>query len=149
MNYKEATYKEKQAFEATLTTSQRGKIRKMEKEFKEQIQPINWASHAREEEVRKEAWATLKISERMEALDKTHEPRLKVLREGLETIQTEINQILEEKAEERSKIHQEPYTLAYEDPQIKAMDAIYIKMKEAQEAKIQKLVESFQKKVNA
>lgn len=148
MNYKELTYKEKEAYFSTLKPSQKAKFRKMEKEFKEQINPINWASHARQEEVRKEAWATLKITERMEEVEKANEPRLQVLREGLKTIQDEINQILEERAEARSKIHQEPYVLAYEDPEVKAMNAIWHKMKEAQEIKFQKLIDSFEEKVN-
>ena len=149
MNYKEATYKEKQAYEATLKPSQRAKIRKMEKEFKEQINPVNWASHARQEQVRKEAWAALNITERMEALDKAVEPRLQELRNQMKALEIELNKILEEKAEERSKIHQEPYTVAYEDPQVKAMGAIYRQMKEAQEIKLQKLIDSFEVKVDA
>lgn len=149
MNYKELSYKEKEAFFATLKPSQKAKLRKMQKEFKEQLSPINFASHARQEQVRKEAWATLKTTERMEALDKAVEPRLQVLREGLKTIQTEINEILDEKAEARSKIHQEPYTLAYEDPEVKAMGAIYRQMLEAQEIKLQKLIDSFEVKVDA
>ena len=148
MNYKELTYKEKMAFEATLKPSQKAKIRKMKKETEEQIQPINWASHAREQEVRKDAWIALNCGERMEALEKAKEPRLRVLREGLETIQKEINEILEEKAEQRSKIQQEPYDVAYEDPEVKAMQAILRKMREAQEVKIQNLVDSFQEKVS-
>ena len=149
MNYKEASYKEKEAFFATLKPSQKAKLRKMQKDFKEQLSPINIANHARQEEVRKEAWANLKTTERMEALEKSYEPRLKVLREGLQTIQTEINEILEEKSEARSKIHQEPYALAYEDPEVKAMRAIYAQMLEAQETKLQKLIDSFEVKVDA
>ena len=85
----------------------------------------------------------------MTALEESYEPRLKVLREGLQTIQTEINEILEEKSEARSKIHQEPYTLAYEDPEVKAMRAIYAQMLEAQEIKLQKLIDSFEVKADA
>jgi len=149
MNYKEASYKEKEAFFATLKPSQKAKFRKMQKDFKEQLSPINNASHARQEQVRKEAWATLKTTERMTAVEESYEPRLKALRESLQAIQTEISEILDEKAEVRSKIHQEPYTLAYEDAEVKAMRAIYSQMLEAQEIKFQKLIDSFEVKVDA
>ena len=149
MNYKELTYKEKEAYFSTLKPSQKAKFRKMQKDFKEQLNPINFANHARQEQVRKEAWKALNITERMTAVEESYEPRLKVLREGLQTIQTEINEILDEKAEARSKIHQEPYTLAYEDAQVKAMSAIYRQMLEAQEIKFQKLIDSFEVKADA
>ena len=148
MNYKEATYKEKQAFEATLKTSQRAKIRKMEKEFKEQIQPMMWARSAREQEVRKEAWTSLNCGERIKAVEEAHAPKIQGLRDQFKALQEELTKAQEELAEERSKIQTEPYTLAGCDPEVKAIQTIWRKMKEAQEVKIQNLVDSFQEKVS-
>lgn len=147
MNYKEATYTEKQAFEKTLTISQRAKLRRMEKEHKEQIQPINWARCAREEEVRREAYVTLKIAERVKELEETSAPRIYELREQLKAIEKELLQLLQEQGEAKSKIQTEPYRVASDDPQVKAMVSIWRKTKEAQEAKIQELVDSFKGKV--
>ena len=143
MQYTEMTYKEKREFEATLTTAQRGKIRKMEKEFTEQTQPVRWASNARLEEVRKEAWATLKLTERVKELEDTHAPQIHELREKIQKLQEELSTIQETVSETRSKIQAEAYSMAYDDAQVKAMDAIERKMKEQQHKKLQALIEGF------
>ena len=147
MNYEEATYTEKRAFEKTLTTSQRAKLRRMEREHKEQIQPINWASHAREEEVRREAFVTLKIAERVKELEEATAPKINSLNEQIQELAKQLDEAREELYKERSKIHTEPYQVAIDDPQVKAMVSIWRKTKEAQEAKIQELVDSFKGKV--
>lgn len=143
MQYTEMTYKEKREFEATLTTAQRGKIRKMEKEFTEQTQPVRWASNARLEEVRKEAWGTLKITERVKELEASHAPQIFELHEQIKKLQEELSTIQETVSETRSKIQAEAYSAAYDDAQVKAMDAIEKKMKEQQHKKLQALVEGF------
>ena len=143
MQYTEMTYKEKREFEATLTTAQRGKIRKMEKEFTEQVQPVRWASNARLEEVRKEAWKTLKIAERVKELEDAHAPQIFELREKIQKLQEELSTIQEKVSETRSKIQAESYSASYADPQVKAMDAIEKKMKEQQHKKLQSLIEGF------
>jgi len=148
MNYKELTYKEKQAFEATLKPSQKAKIRKMKKETEEQIQPINWARSAREQEVRKEAWISLQCGERIAALENAHAPKLQALGNQLAAIQEELSKAREELQEERSKIQSEPYQAIDLDPEVKAMQAILRKMREAQEVKMQNLVDSFKEKVS-
>ena len=148
MNYKEMNYKEKQAFKASLKTSQRTKLNKMEKEAQEQIQPMMWARGTRQEEVRKEAWRTLNCGERIKALEEAHAPKIQGLRDQFKALQEELSKAQEELAEERSKIQGEPYILAYSDPQVKAIETIWGKIKETQEAKIQKLVESFQEKAS-
>jgi dGTP triphosphohydrolase len=136
MQYTEMTYKEKREFEATLTTAQRGKIRKMEKEFTEQTQPIRWASNARLEEVRK-------IAERVKDLEDAHAPQIFELREKIQKLQEELSTIQEKVSETRSKIQAESYSASYADPQVKAMDAIEKKMKEQQHKKLQSLIEGF------
>jgi uncharacterized protein (UPF0335 family) len=143
MDYTEMTYKEKREFEATLTTAQRGKIRKMEKEFTEQTQPVRWASNARLEEVRKEAWATLKLTERVKELEEAHAPQIFELHEKIQKLQKELSTIQETVSETRSKIQAEAYSAAYDDPQVKAMDAIGQKMKEQQRKKLQALIQGF------
>lgn len=143
MEYTEMTYKEKREFEATLTTAQRGKIRKMEKEFTEQTQPVRWASNARLEEVRKEAWGTLKITERVKELEDAHAPQIHELRTQIQKLQEELSTIQETVSETRSKIQAEAYSAAYDDAQVKAMDAIEKKMKEQQHKKLQALIEGF------
>jgi hypothetical protein len=148
MQYKDMNYTQKQEFEKSLTIGQRAKMRRLEKEFKAQIQPINWASHAREEEVRKEAWKTLKIGERIEALEEAREPRINSLRNQISALQEELDKEREEWAEERSKIQSEPWQVAGNDPEVKAMNAIWRKTKEVQEIKFQQLVDSFAEKVS-
>jgi hypothetical protein len=143
MLYQEMNYNQKREFEATLTTAQRGKIRKMEKEFTEQIRPINWAQNARLEEVRKEAWKTLKIDERVKELENTHAPQIFELRETIKKLQEELSSIQENVSETRSKIQAESYTVSYDDAQVKAMDAIWRKTKEQQDKKLQSLIDGF------
>jgi hypothetical protein len=148
MLYKDMNYTQKQEFEKTLTIGQRAKMRRLEKEFKAQIQPINWASHARQEEVRKEAWKTLKIGERIEALEAAHSPNIDALREQIEALQVEFSKAREELAEERSKIQSEPWLAAGNDPEVKAMNAIYRKTHEVQTIKFQQLIDTFTEKVS-
>jgi hypothetical protein len=146
MNYKEATYKEKEAFKKTLTTSQRTKLRRMENEHKEQIQPINYASHARMEEIRREAWVTLKVSERVKELEEATNPKIDSLNEQIQELAKQLEQVREELYEARSKIQTEPYQVAYDDPQVLAMNSIWHKTKEAQEAQLQRLIDGFLEK---
>lgn len=145
MLYKEMNYTQKREFEATLTIGQRAKMRRMEKEFAEQIQPINYASHAREEEVRKEAWKALKIAERVKELESALHPEIFSLRAQIETLQEQLSKAQNELAEKRSDIQAEPYSAAYNDPEVKAIKAIWSKTKEMQAEKFQKLVDSFVK----
>ncbi len=147
MDYKTATYSERQAFEKTLTTSQRAKMRRMEKEFTAQIQPIGWASNARQEEIRQEAWASLKVAERIKKLEEDAAPQINEILEQIQALQNELSEKKEELAEARSKIQTEPYMLAGEDAEVKAMNAIWRKTKEVQEVKFQKLVDSFTEEV--
>lgn len=149
MNYEEATYKEKQAFEKTLTIAQRAKLRRLEKEFAEQILPINRASHAREEQVRKEAWKSLKVSERIQELENSYSQKLFDLREQYKKIQEELNATLAEQSEKRSQISTEPYHAVNDDPEVKAINAIWHNTRTAQKEKFQKLVDSFAVKVEA
>jgi vacuolar-type H+-ATPase subunit I/STV1 len=148
MQYKEMNYTQKQEFEKSLTIGQRAKMRRLEKEFKAQIQPINWASHAREEEVRREAWKSLKVGERVDALEAAHSPKINSLREQIAALQEELDKTREELSEERSKIQSEPWQVAGNDPEVKAMNAIWRKTKEVQEIKFQQLVDSFAEKVS-
>lgn len=140
-------YKEKQAFEATLTTAQRSKIRKMEKEFKEQIQPINYANHARQEIVRKESWKTLKIGERIEALEAASAPKIQNLREMYKAIADELNQFQLELSETKSNIQAETFLAAGNDPEVKAMQAIYRQIKEQQDKKLNDMITTMAAKV--
>lgn len=149
MDYKTATYKEKKEFEKTLSISQRAKMRRMEKAQKEQIDPMNWASHAREQEVRREAWVTLKVSERVQELESATAPTLQSLREQIEKLEEQFEQVRKELYEAISNIKSEPYNVVYDDPQVKAMNAILHKTREAQEAKFQQLINSFLEKVTA
>jgi hypothetical protein len=148
MNYKEMNYKEKQAFKASLKPSQRTKLNKMEKEAQEQIQPMMWARGTRQEEVRKEAWTALNCAERIKAVEEAHAPKIQALRDQFKALQEELAKAQEELAEERSKIQTEPYTASYDDPQVKAIEKIWGKIKEAQEVKMQNLVDSFKEKVS-
>jgi len=148
MLYTDMNYKEKQAFEATLTPAQRSKIRKLEKQVKEQLQPINWASHARAAEVRKESYVSLNIAERIEALEAQHAPRLQELRDQFKAIQEELNKVQEELGEARSLIQSEPYHAAGQDPEVKAMNAIYRQIKEQQEKKLNDLIATMTPKEN-
>jgi hypothetical protein len=143
MQYTEMTYKEKQAFEANLTTAQRGKIRKMEKLFVEQNQPLGWAEHERAQEVRKESWTSLKCDERIKAVEEANAPRIAELGAQITELQEQLSAIREEVAEQRSQIHQDVYIACDNDPQVKAINSIRIKTKEQQRRKLNELVDGF------
>lgn len=145
MQYSEMNYTQKREFEKTLTTAQRGKLRKMQKQHEEQIQPIGWASHAREEEVRKEAWVSLNCAERIKEVEAEARPRLAEIEKQIEALREEYKQISDAVSETRSSIQVETYTAAGNDPEAKAMRAIWRKTKEVQERKFNELAESFQK----
>lgn len=143
MEYTEMTYKQKRDFEANLTTAQRGKIRKMEKLFVEQNQPLGWAEHERAQEVRKESWTSLKCDERIKALEESKAPAIAELTAKIKELQEQLSEIREEVAEGRSQIHQEVYVACDNDPQVKAINAIRIKTKEQQRRKLNELVNGF------
>ena len=149
MQYAELNYTEKRNFEKTLTPAQRGKMRKMEKEHQEQIQPIGWASHKAEDEARREAYKTLRIAERIKELEAEKQPRLLELRAQFEAIQNEINKIQNEINEKRTDIQVEAYQAASNDPQVKTLQGVWRQIKDAQKIQFQKLVDSFEVKVNA
>jgi uncharacterized protein YPO0396 len=148
MNYKEMTYKEKSAFEKTLTTSQRSKLRKMEQEHKDVLQPINWASNKREEEVRIQAWKNLKIQERLEALEAENAPKRQELKEKIDALNAELRELNDKINEARTNIQVEAYQAASNDPEVKTLNAVWRQIKEAQELKFQQLINSLTK-VNA
>jgi DNA integrity scanning protein DisA with diadenylate cyclase activity len=143
MNYTEMTYKEKRDYEATLTTAQRGKIRKMEKLFTEQNQPLGWAEHERAQEVRKESWVSLKCDERIKALEESKAPEIAELSAKIKELQIQLSEIREGLDKERSEINQEVYTACDNDPQVKAINAIRVKTKEQQRRKMNELVNGF------
>jgi DNA integrity scanning protein DisA with diadenylate cyclase activity len=143
MEYTAMTYKEKQAFEANLTTAQRGKIRKMEKLFTELNQPLGWAEHERAQEVRKESWVSLKCDERIKALEESKAPEIAELSAKIKELQIQLSEIREGLDKERSEINQEVYTACDNDPQVKAINAIRVKTKEQQRRKMNELVNGF------
>lgn len=143
MEYTEMTYKQKRDYEANLTTAQRGKIRKMEKLFVEQNQPLGWAEHERAQEVRKESWVSLKCDERIKALEESKAPAIAELSAKIKELQEQLSEIREEVAEGRSQIHHEVYVACDNDPQVKAINAIRIKTKEQQRRKLNELVNGF------
>ena len=143
MEYTAMTYKEKQAFEANLTTAQRGKIRKMEKLFTELNQPLGWAEHERAQEVRKESWVSLKCDERIKALEESKAPAIAELSAKIKELQIQLSEIREGLDKERSEINQEVYTACDNDPQVKAINAIRVKTKEQQRRKMNELVNGF------
>ena len=149
MQYAEMTYTEKRNFEKTLTMGQRAKMRRMEKEHQEQIQPIGWASHKAEDEARREAYKTLKIAERIQELEAENAPRLSELREQFKAIQEELNKLTNEINEKRTDIQTEAYSAAHNDPQVKTLQGVWRQIKDAQKVQFQKLVDSFEVKVNA
>jgi hypothetical protein len=149
MNYKQATYKEKQAFEKTLTTSQRAKIRRLEEEQKNTLQPVGWASHKREEEVRLQAWKDLKIQERLEALEAENAPKRAELKEKLDALNAEIRELNEKISATRTDIQVEAYQAAGNDPEVKTLQAVYRQIREAQELQFQRLIDTLVVKVNA
>jgi len=148
MLYKEMNYTQKREYEATLTIGQRAKLRRMEKQFKEQIQPIMWASHAREEELRREAWVNLEVAKRIKDLEDLHAPEIASLREKIQELQKELTAVTELVSEARSEIQTQPYQIASDDPEVKAMRAIWRKTKEVQTEKVQELIDSFKVKVS-
>lgn len=149
MNYKQATYKEKQAFEKTLTISQRAKIRRLEEEQKNTLQPVGWASHKREEEVRIQAWKDLKIQERIEALEAENAPKRQELKEKIDALNAELRELNDKISEMRTDIQVEAYQVASNDPEVKTLNAVYRQIREAQELQFQRLIDSFVAKVNA
>jgi hypothetical protein len=93
-------------------------------------------------------WRRKKCGERIKALEEAHTPKIQALRDQFKALQEELAKAQEELAEERSKIQTEPYTASYDDPQVKAIEKIWGKIKEAQEVKMQNLVDSFKEKVS-
>lgn len=126
-----------------LTAPQRAKVRKAIAEYEAERHPIMCATHQLEESLRRKAYLDLECEARIEKLEAQHAPRLEILKQAMEKLSAEIEEIQKTVRDERSEIRTEPYRVADADPKVRAFHEIWQTVNETHEAKMTALLESF------
>lgn len=128
---------------ATLTPSQKAKVRRLEKQHEQARHTIQQARYRREEEVRKQAWIDNDCEGRIKAIEAQFLPQIEEHEKQAQQLYDLASRMRKELYEMRTTISAECYTDSYNDAQANAMTAIIKQMNEAHEARIQALLESF------
>ena len=138
-------YKEQRAFEATLTTAQRRKIRTLEKDYEESITPNRNFHWKRYEEVKREAFKTLNCDQRIQESQRALKPQMDAITEQIAQLNAQYVELQNELMKKRDEIYDEAYAIAGNDPQVLATGAIWNEMKETYAKQKEELFASLQK----
>jgi uncharacterized membrane protein YgaE (UPF0421/DUF939 family) len=138
-------YKEQRAFEATLTTAQRKKIRTLEKDYEQRLTPIRNFHWKRYEEVKREAFKSENCEQRVKEIREANAPILEAIKEQIRQLQEQQTQILDEARVQEEAIWGEAYNIASNDPQVLATGEIWKEIKETYAKQKEELFASLQK----
>jgi hypothetical protein len=138
-------YKEQRAFEATLTTAQRKKIRTLEKDYEERITPIRNFHWKRYEEVKREAYISINAEQRIKEIREAMKPEMDAISEQIRQLNEQYAQLQDESQKKRDAILDETYVIAGNDPQVLATGEIWKEMKETHAKKKEELFASLRK----
>ena len=138
-------YKEQRAFEATLTTAQRKKIRTLEKDYEERITPIRNFHWKRYEEVKREAFVTINGEQRIKEIRQEFKPQMEAISEQIRQLNEQYIQLQTEAQNKEEAVRDETYVIAGNDPQVLATGEIWKEMKETHAKKKEELFASLQK----
>lgn len=138
-------YKEQRAFEKTLTTAQRRKIRTLESLYEESITPIRNAHWKRYEEVKCEAFVTINGEQRIKEIRQEFKPQMEAISEQIRQLNEQYIQLQTEAQNKEEAVRDEIYVIAGNDPQVLATGEIWKEMKETYAKKKEELFASLQK----
>lgn len=138
-------YKEQRAFEATLTPAQRAKIRRLEKDYEEKLNPIRNYHWKRYEDVKREAFKTLNCDQRVRESEEALKPQMNAITEQIRQLNEQYIQLQNELMKKRDVIFDEAYAIAGNDPQVLATGEIWKEIKETYAKQKEELFASLQK----
>jgi hypothetical protein len=138
-------YKEQRAFEATLTTAQRKKIRTLEKDYEQRLNPIRNFHWKRYEEVKREAFKTLNCDQRVRESQEALKPQMEAITEQIQRLNAQYVELQNELMKKRDEIYDEVYAIASSDPQVLATGEIWKEIKETYAKQKGELFASLQK----
>jgi hypothetical protein len=133
---------------ASLDTKTRAKYRKLMKEYEATLNPVRSAKIRLEHELRIQAYKDLNISERVKVAKQPIREQLTEVEAQLRVLNDKWRELSDQLSQVANDIETEPYSLAYEDPQVKALSAIWSNINETHAKKLETLIESTQE-VNA
>lgn len=129
---------------AQLEPKARAKYRKLIKEYEATLNPVRSAKIKLENELRIQAHKDLNIWERVKQAEEPIrqqmaevDAQLKELNEKWRELSNQLNNVALD-------IQTEPYQVAYNDPQVRALSAIWEGINETQEAKLAQLIAEFE-----
>lgn len=127
----------------SLTAPQRAKVRKAIAQYEAERNPIMYEVNRLENEIRRQAYADLNISERVDQVRAVHNPRLAEIKAQISALNEEWQTIIDTMRKEEEEITVEPYKVVYADPKAQALRDVWGAINERHEAKMADLLASF------
>lgn len=126
-----------------LTAPQRAKVRKAIAQYEAERNPIMYEVNRLENEIRRQAYADLNISDRVDQVRAVHNPRLAEIKAQISALNEEWQTIIDTMRKEEEEISIEPYKVVYADPKAQALRDVWSAINERHEAKMADLLASF------
>lgn len=129
---------------SALDTKTRAKYRKLIKEYEATLNPVRTTKIRLENEIRVKAWRDLNISERVEEAKRPIREQMGEVEAQLKELNAKWRELSDQLSNAANDIQVEPYEVAYNDPQVKALSAIWSNINETHAKKLEQLMESTQ-----
>ena len=126
-----------------LTKAQKAKVRKLEKEHLDKLNPVRSYHWERYEQVKREAFKTLNCEERVKEIREEITPKIKAIREQIQKLQQEQSKLAEEQHQREDAVYGEAYNFASNDPQVLATGQMWKNLKEKHAKNTEELLASF------
>jgi len=114
------------------------------KEYEATLNPVRTAKIRLENEVRVKAWRELNVSERVEEAKRPIREQMAEVEAQLKELNAKWRELSDQLSNAANDIQVEPYEVAHNDPQVKALSTIWGTINEAHAKKLEQLIESTQ-----
>lgn len=125
---------------AELEPKARAKYRKLMKEYEATLNPVRSAKIKLENELRLKAYKELDIIERVEQAEAPIRQQLAEINVQLKELNAKWRELSDQLSNVASDIQVEPYQVAYNDPQVKALSSIWDNINETQAQKLEEFL---------
>jgi septal ring factor EnvC (AmiA/AmiB activator) len=126
-----------------LTTPQRAKVRKAIAEYEAERNPIMWAKHKLEEEIRHQAFEDMDGLKLCQEIEDEFNPQIEELTKRINELCDERSRLQDAKRERFSEVRSEPYRVAGNHPKSILLGDMWKDVNDRHEAKMTALLESF------
>jgi septal ring factor EnvC (AmiA/AmiB activator) len=126
-----------------LTAPQRAKVRKAIAEYEAERNPIMWAKHKLEEEIRHQTFEDMDGLKLCQQIEDEFNPQIEELTKKINELCDERRRLEDAKRERFSEVRSEPYRAAGNHPKSILLGDMWKDVNARHEAKIAELLESF------